>query len=375
MGGDFKNAKDMNLGNDEILECYIGSDAISEAYLGEDLVFSSGPFVGMKMSPKTMKFMDKAINTGDTFNLSVKSSEDWTLTTDADWFTLSPTTGLGTGNKEVVTLTVVSIPSAETANTITCTSANYSASTSTLFGIGYGIPANEIWYATSNESRITSLNQWKVYDKNGNQMANSNVDFSTYGKMVFPNDIGYVAGDPYQTNNGWLYLTELGLPEMEPSMCIGANDFGFRYIAQPLTAWTRVYGDYEYINDEETMAWGSDGCGCIIARGKSGTLTIPEGVKALGAYCLNRSKWEHIIFPTSFTGYTGYQDEMAGGQHLCEDMASLQTVKYQTLAAPRMYGNCWTRINQSGIVYYPDGGTGYGTYHRPNNFTFQTYTP
>lgn len=376
MGGDFKNAKDMNLGNDEIFECYIGSDAVSEAYLGEDLVFSTGPFVGLKMFPKTMKFMDKAINTGDTFNLSVKSSEDWTLTTDADWFTLSPTTGLGTGEKTIITLTVTSKPSAETINTITCTSANYSASTSTLYKIGYGIPANEIWYATSNESRITSLNRWKVYDKSGNQMGNSNVDFSTYGKMVFRNDIGYVAGDPNATNNGWLYLTELGLPEMEPSMCIGANDFGFRYVNAAMTAWTRVYGDYEYINDEETMAWGSDGCGCIISRGNSGTLTIPEGVKALGAYCLNKSNWEHIIFPTTLVGgNSSYGDGNALGQYCCENMANLQTVKYQTLAAPPMYGTCWNYIYQSGIVYYPDGGTGYGTKHRPNNFTFQTYIP
>lgn len=376
MGGDFKNAKDMNLGNDEIFECYIGSEAISEAYLGEDLVFSSGPFVGLKMSPKTMKFMDKAINTGDTFNLSIKSSEDWTLTTDADWFTLSPTTGLGTGEKTIITLTVTSKPSAETTNTITCTSANYSASTSTLCKIGYGIPANEIWYATSNGSRITSLNRWKVYDKSGNQMGNSKVNFNTYGKMVFQNDIGYVAGDPNDTNNGWLYLTELGLPEMEPSMCIGTNDFGFRYVNAAMTAWTRVYGDYEYINDEETMAWGSDGCGCIISRGNSGTLTIPEGVKALGAYCLNKSNWEHIIFPTTLVGgNSSYGDGNAVGQYCFEDMTSLQTVKYQTLAAPPMFGNCWSRINQSGIVYYPDGGTGYRDYHKPNNFTYQTYTP
>ena len=288
----------MNLGNDEIFECYIGSEAISEAYLGEDLVFSSGPFVGLRLSPNYMVFKSKSINTGDTFNLSVKSTEDWTLTTDADWFTLFPTTGLGTGNKEVITLTVTSIPSAETINTITCTSANYSASTSTVLNMTYGIPANEIWYATTDQSRITSINNWRVYDKSNVQMNRSDVDYTTYGKWVFPRDIGYVAGDPNQTTNGWLNLTELGLPEMEPSMCIGANDFGFRYINQPLTAWTRVYGDYEYINDEETMAWGSDGCGNITARGNSGTLTIPEGVKALGAYGLNYSKWEHIIFPS-----------------------------------------------------------------------------
>lgn len=372
----YSSGQPLYLGGDEITEIYLGEDSISEAYLGDVLVFSTGPFVGLRLSPKDMVFKNRSINTGDTFNLSVKSSEDWSLTTDADWFTLSPTTGLGTSEKTIITLTVTSKPSAETTNTITCTSANYSASTSTLFKMGYGIPANEIWYATSNGNRIASLNSWRVYDKSGNQMGNASVDLTTYGKMVFSNDIGYVAGDPYQVNNGWSNLTELGLPEMEPSMCTGTNDFGFRYIAQPLTAWTRVYGDYEYINDEETMAWGSDGCGSIISRGNSGTLTIPEGVKALGAYAINHSKWEHIILPTTFVGgVSSYNAGAAGGQHCFENMANLQTVKYQTLVAPPMYSNCWTFISQSGIVYCPAGGTGYGDYHRPINFTFQTYTP
>lgn len=370
------NGQPVYLGGNDVTELYLGGNAVSEAYLGDVLVFSSGPFVGLKMSPKTMKFMDKAISTGDTFELSVKSSENWTLTTDADWFTLSPTTGLGTSEKTIITLTVTSKPSAETTNTITCTSANYSASTSTLYKIGYGIPANEIWYATTDNSIITSINNWRVYDKSNVQMDRYDVDYTTYGKWVFPRDIGYVAGDPNQTTNGWLNLTELGLPEMDPSMCIGTNDFGLRYINQPLTAWTRVYGDYEYINDEETMAWGSDGCGGIISRGNSGTLTIPEGVKALGPYGLNRSKWEHIIFPTTFVGgVSSYNDGNAGGQYCFENMSDLQSVKYQTLAAPPMYNNCWNYIRQSGIVYYPDGGTGYGPYHRPDYFTFQTYTP
>lgn len=362
----------MNLGNDEILECYIGSDAITEAYLGEDLVFSSGPFQGLKLSPKELKFRNTTIATGDTKSFYVKSSEDWTISTDADWFTLSPASGIGNSQKTEVTLTVISIPSAETTNTVTCTSANYSASAGTLYKVGYGIPENEIWYATNDNSSITTINRWKVYDKNGVQMTSA--DFSTYGKMVFPRAIGYVAGDPYISSYNWDKLTEIGFPEMEPSLCTGANDFGMRYFPARLQYWTRIYGDYPYISADETHMWGSDGTGGAYVRGKTGTLTIAEGVKTLGPYALNYASFESVIFPTTFTGMTGYNDGYAISQYAMEDMSSLTSIKYQTPALPRIQsGNAFSRINSPGKVLYPCGGTGYEGNFKPINFTWEAY--
>ena len=362
------------LGANEVGEIYLGENAISEAYLGDVQVFSSGPFQGLKMSPKDLKFMNVRTSTGDTVSLFIKSSENWTLSTDADWFTLSPSTGLGNSQKTEVTLTVTSIPTAETTNTISCTTANYSASTSVLFKMGYGIPANEIWYATYNSQPITSISRWKVYDKNNVQMQENTVDYSTYGKWVFPRDIGYVAGDPYYVNSGNLNnLTELGLPEMDSSMCISSNDFGWRYINVEMPYWTRVYGDYPYIDEDEKMAWGSDGGGTIISRGNTGTLNIPEGIKYIGAYGLTKSKYTDIILPISLTGITGFENDYALGYACLEYCRNLQSIKYQTSAAPKVYNNLWNGVTNNGTAYLPTGATGYSNNHKPNNFTFVEY--
>lgn len=360
----------MNLGNDEILECFIGADPIIEAYLGEDLVFSTGPFAGLKLTPKNIELKSAKTSVGSTFSIFVKSSEDWTLTTDSDWFSLSPTTGLGTSEKTEVTLTVTSIPTAETLSTISATTANFSASTSVLFKLGYGIPDNEIWYTTFNEQPITSLNRWSVYDDNKVKMT---PNFSTYGKFVFPRKVAYVAGDLNQTNNNWVNLVDLGLPEMTPSLCIGSNDFGMRYMNANMNYFTRVYGDYQYIDDDEVMAWASDGCGVIVARGKTGELVVPEGVKAIPYYGLSRVKFSSIVFPLSLTGVSEYNNGLALADYACEDASQLTSIKYQTMQAPSIGNNAFNRVNTTGVVYYPAGGTGYANIPKPTNFTLQSY--
>ena len=365
----------MNLGLDEILECYIGADSIIEAYLGEDLVFSSGPFAGLKLSPKEISFRASVISAGTTAKLYVKSSEPWTLTTDASWFTLSPLTGVGTSDKEEVTITVTSVPTANTTsitNVISCTTANYSASTNVMLRFNYGIPANEIWYVTNNSSYITSLNRWKVYNKNGTQMTNANCNFGTYGKLIFNADIGAVGGDIYEVNNGWNQIVELGLPEMDTSLCGAGKDFGMRYIINEMPYWTRVYGDYPYIDETETMAWGADGCGLLVARGKTGELVMPEGPVASNAYTLNKSKFSSVVLPSTFVGgVSGYNNGQALGAYMFEDCTSLTSIKYKTMAAPTYGSSPFSRVNQSGTAYYPAGGT--GTYPKPTNFTYQTY--
>lgn len=360
----------MYLGEDEILECFIGDSAITEAYLGEDLVFSSGPFSGLKLSPRDIEFMAATASAGTTAKLYVKSSEPWTLTTDADWFSMSPLTGVGTSNKEEVTITIISAPTADTTNVISCTTTSFSASSEIVFKLGYGIPDNEIWYATIDGTRITSLNRFEVYNKQGVKMANAACDFSTYGKLVFNSDIGNVVGGSYEVNNGWNKLVELGLPEMDPSMCV-ANHFGFGYTSGELPYWTRVYGDYPYIDENEIMAWASDGGGLIIAKGKTGEVIIPEGVRTITAYNMNKSKFSSIVFPTTLTGMTGLADGRAIDHYAMEDMVNLTSIKYKTMTAPSVSSAAFNRTNGSGIAYYPEGGT--GTYVKPTNFTYQTY--
>lgn len=112
----------MYLGENEITEMYLGSTAITEAYLGTNLVFSTGPFVGLKLSPKSISFNSGSL----TGTCKVKSSESWTMTVPA-WLTASTLTG-DTGDT-VVTLTTTA-QTAATSGTIEVTTANYSASAS-----------------------------------------------------------------------------------------------------------------------------------------------------------------------------------------------------------------------------------------------------
>ena len=119
----------MNLGDNEILECYIGDSAIDEAYLGEELVFSSGPFVGLRISPKTIGFSPITL----TKTIKVKASEAWSMTLPA-WVSASQTTG-DTGDT-IITLTTTA-QAAATADTITVTSANFSASANVSYTISY----------------------------------------------------------------------------------------------------------------------------------------------------------------------------------------------------------------------------------------------
>lgn len=113
------------LGGDEITEIYLGDDTINEAYLGEDLVFSTGPFEGLKVSPKSVKFSSGSL----TSSIKVKSSEQWTMTTPA-WISASPSTG-DTG-ETIVTLTATA-QTATTIDTIDIDSANYSLSISASY--------------------------------------------------------------------------------------------------------------------------------------------------------------------------------------------------------------------------------------------------
>lgn len=110
----------MNLGNDEILECYVGTDAIVEGYLGTELVFSSGPFEGLRVKPAELLF-NPLFLTGST---TVKSSEAWSINSLPSWLSASPTSG--DSGETVVVFENIS-QSAATADTISIESTNYQA--------------------------------------------------------------------------------------------------------------------------------------------------------------------------------------------------------------------------------------------------------
>lgn len=113
------------LGGNEVTELYLGETAIAEAYLGENLVYSSGPFTGLKLTPSSLSFTSGSLSK----TLKVKASESWTMTVP-EWITASSLTG-DTGTTEIILTTTAQ--QAATAGTISVTSANYSASASCAY--------------------------------------------------------------------------------------------------------------------------------------------------------------------------------------------------------------------------------------------------
>ena len=115
----------MFLGSDEVQGMFLGTYELQEMYLGTDLVYQSGPFQGLKITPSTISFNNASL----TGEVKVKSSETWTMTVPS-WISASVLTG-GTG-ETTVTLTATTQSSGR-QDTITVSSANYSASTSAVY--------------------------------------------------------------------------------------------------------------------------------------------------------------------------------------------------------------------------------------------------
>lgn len=115
------------LGENEVGELYLGENSITEAYLGEELVFSSGPFQGLKLIPKSISFNSGAL----TRSCKVKSSEPWNMTVPA-WVTANTLTG--NSGETIVSLSITALTAA-TSGSIVVTTANYSESASVEYSI------------------------------------------------------------------------------------------------------------------------------------------------------------------------------------------------------------------------------------------------
>ena len=83
------------LGNSVVDTLYKGNNQIEAIYKGEYQIYSLGEFAGLRIT-KNLKF---GIGGGKA-NLSLKSSEYWTLATDAEWLHFSSTGGTA-GNYKI----------------------------------------------------------------------------------------------------------------------------------------------------------------------------------------------------------------------------------------------------------------------------------
>ena len=169
------------LGSSECTEIYLGASAVSEAYLGTVLVYSSGPFQGLKMKPSLLYFTPTTLSN----DVTVKSSENWTLTAPS-WITASTLTG-GTG-ETTVTLTTTA-QTAATSGTVVVTTANYSAETTCSYNDYIRVPyihstlmrneANQYLYTSIYPTHTLSGNvkgQFKRYHQAGVYIGTANND-------------------------------------------------------------------------------------------------------------------------------------------------------------------------------------------------------
>lgn len=124
----YTSGQPVYLGGFEITELYLDGNQINEAYLGDVLVYSSGPFVGLKAIPSSFTFYSESL----AKTLKVKASESWTMTVPA-W--ISASTLAGDAGETIVTLTATA-QQADTTGTIAITSANYNASAAVNYSVG-----------------------------------------------------------------------------------------------------------------------------------------------------------------------------------------------------------------------------------------------
>lgn len=212
----------MNLGNNEILECYVGTDAIIEGYLGTELVFSSGPFQGLKITPNRVAFTDVSL----TASVKIKSSEAWTMTLPS-WVSADATTG-DTG-ETIVALTATA-QTAATTDTISVTTANYSASATASFNfyeqVSYIYATDHSNYVQANHidtgiehtaSTMTAEIEYYGLDGNSDRMVgyqegdsgciSDNNDFRVFGYMNGTFDYMTYRQGLGSINQGYQHLT------------------------------------------------------------------------------------------------------------------------------------------------------------------------
>lgn len=115
-----QNGMPLHLGGLEVPTLMLGDTPITAAYLGEQQVFSTGPFIGLKVTKSIIVTPDKT-----TAIIKVKSSEPWLLSIDVDWLTVNATTG-DAGTTEI-TLTCTKTDEEDATAEITFMSPSYEA--------------------------------------------------------------------------------------------------------------------------------------------------------------------------------------------------------------------------------------------------------
>lgn len=186
---------DIFLGNSVVDTLYKGNNQIEAIYKGEYQIYSLGEFTGLKIT-KNLKF---GIGGGKA-NLSLKSSEDWTLATDAEWLHFSSTGGTA-GNYKIEVSADENGNGKDRTAEIIASSATYSAVCQV---IQYYVQQVSYVYATQN-STTRNMTTAGIVIPNilfGN-------DFKIVAEMMWEQANGsngeVAIGYAYKQNNGSYY--------------------------------------------------------------------------------------------------------------------------------------------------------------------------
>lgn len=341
------------LGDNNLLSntIYLGDNAVNTIYLGEEIIYSNGPFVGLKAAPQSLALN----NLITTANITIRSSENWTITDDSGgWLSYSTTTG-GTG-KTVVTVTA-STTQAERTATITVTSANYSG-TIDVTDKALIMPLNEVWYKTDDGNSFAPKSNTYYIDSNENQLTYTESFDSVSGlwKMVFNGNVYGNKGSLYYQTGQNNRLLELWLP------------YGF---VRPNDIFLYGQDTFEkFKGDSPAIVDNGNAVVCLVqdstntkdyvvqAVKNATTVTIPEGIIALGGYAFYKLTATTVNLPSTITALT-----YASFEH-----TNITTLNCYATTAPTVDSMAWFSVGNNGTLHYPTGSD-YSSFYIPGSWT------
>ena len=127
---------------------YLGTTKIDAVYLGTDLTYTSGPFVGLRITPGSYTFNDRNL----THSFRVKSSEPWEISSIPTWLTADIVSG-DTGDT-IITLTATS-QTADTTDTLVITSSTYSATTDVSWSVYHDYALDYLTFKIGTDGTIS----------------------------------------------------------------------------------------------------------------------------------------------------------------------------------------------------------------------------
>lgn len=345
-------ASEVYVADTNITELYLGDKTIENIYIGDIEVYSSGPFIGLKVSPQSVSLS----NTNTAATITVKSSEPWTISSDAQWLTLSVTGG--TTGKTQVSMTATQTESDRTA-TITVSSSTYSA-TCSVTQKHHIVPYNEIWIKTVNDVQptIQMPNSDYFTDSNGNKN-NSTLAFDSNKGMwvyTFENDVCGSVGAIFR--NCAHNFIEMWFPSTFVNC---TDDFAYYGSGNPKYLM-HYYGDSPAICGSNKALTDSANVITSCVKADTGELIISNGVVGLGPfYSLAGTLFSTITLPSTLTNF--------GGQYTFE-VAHCTTINCYATTCPTPYSGNYSSPPSNVTFHYPAGSDYSALQSKFSNWTF-----